>query len=255
MAVGPFFFSSTLPIGDSNFSERTGTVQLRVDSFSERSPQAGAATHQDCVVLLGQGDDAALQRALLVGLLDANVDHLGEVAVRLQLLKGGGGVPQRSMHARIQDGEARSSFNSHFTHFLFLLLLLPVLLPGPGPLDALVARHHDGDLAPREVADLEALQVEGGQQRLQAHQVLELEVADGGPAVAEALDEPHEAAADPLAGQHIVLLDALLRRPRQEGLVAVGSESGRTGEASSKYGDVKSSRNAARLPLWKSLKT
>lgn len=157
------------------------------------------ATHQDAVVLLGEGDDAALQRALLVGLLDADVDHLGEVAVRLQLLKG---ASQRSKHACIQDGDARGAFNSHSTHFLPVPFLLQ--------LDALVARHHDGDLPPREVADPEALQVKGGQQRLQTHQVLELEVADGGPAVAEALDEPLEAAADPLACQHVVLLDALL---------------------------------------------
>lgn len=115
------------------------------------------------------------------------------------------------MHASIAAHSIR-----HFTHFL--LLLVPFLLQ----LDAFVARHHDGDLAPREVADPEALQVEGGQQRLQAHQVLELEVADGGAAVAEALDEPLEAAADPLACQHVVLLNALLGRPRQEGFVAEG---------------------------------
>lgn len=101
------------------------------------------------------------------------------------------------------------------THLLYCLLLLPF-----GPLDALVARDDDGDLAPGGVADLEALQVERGQQHLQAHQVFEFEVAHGGLAITELLDKSLEATADPLAGQHVVLLDADLHGPRQEGLVA-----------------------------------
>lgn len=99
------------------------------------------------------------------------------------------------------------------THLLYCLLL-------SGPLDALVARDDDGDLVPGEVADLEALQVERGQQHLQAHQVFEFEVAHGGLAITELLDKSLEAAADPLAGQHVVLLDADLHGPGQEGLVA-----------------------------------
>lgn len=101
------------------------------------------------------------------------------------------------------------------THLFYCLLLIPF-----GPLDALVARDDDGDLAPGEVADLEALQVERGQQHLQAHQVFEFEVAHAGLAVTELLDKPLEATADPLAGQHVVLLDAAFYGARQEGLVA-----------------------------------
>lgn len=67
---------------------------------------------------------------------------------------------------------------------------------------------------------MEALGVEGGQQHLQAHQVLQLEVAHRGLALAELLDELPETVADPLPSQDVVLLDAALHASWQEGFVA-----------------------------------
>lgn len=43
--------------------------------------------YQNVVVLPGEGDDAAVHRGLLIGLFDADVNHLWEVTVGLQLLE------------------------------------------------------------------------------------------------------------------------------------------------------------------------
>ena len=50
-------------------------------------PVQAPSAYQSLVVLPVDGDDAALHKAVLVGLLDADVNHLWEVTVRLQLLK------------------------------------------------------------------------------------------------------------------------------------------------------------------------
>lgn len=104
-------------------------------------------------------------------------------------------------------------------------LLASLLRPG-GTLDAAVARDDDGELAAVALGDLEALGVEAGQQHLQAHQVLELQVADGGLALAELPDELGEAVADPLPGHKVVLLDPVAHAPGQEGLVAASGGPG-----------------------------
>lgn len=98
--------------------------------------------------------------------------------------------------------------------------LLGSLLRPFGTLDAAVARDHDGDLARLAVGDLEALRVERRQEHLQTHQVFEFEVANGGLALAELLDEFAEAVADPLPGHKVVFLDLLSHAPGQKGLVA-----------------------------------
>lgn len=71
-----------------------------------------------------------------------------------------------------------------------------------------------------EVSDLKALRVEGGQQSLQVHQVLELQVGHRGLALVELLDESLEAIADPLPGHDVVFLDVASHALRQKGLVA-----------------------------------
>lgn len=73
--------------------------------------------------------------------------------------------------------------------------------------------------------DLEALGEERRQQHLQAHQVLKLEVPNGGLAFNELLDELLEAVADSLPSEEVVRLDAVLHILWQEGLVAEGKES------------------------------
>lgn len=69
-------------------------------------------------------------------------------------------------------------------------------------------------------SDLEALGEERRQQHLQAHQVLELEVPNGGLAFDELLDELLEAVADSLPSEEAVRPDAAPHVLRQEGLVA-----------------------------------
>lgn len=69
--------------------------------------------------------------------------------------------------------------------------------------------------------DLEALGEKRGQQQLQAHQVLELEVPNGGLAFDELLDELFEAITDSLASEEVVRSDVVLHVLWQEGLVAV----------------------------------
>ena len=100
-------------------------------------------------------------------------------------------------------------------HLLCSLFLCPFR-----PLDALVAHDNDGQLARGQAGDLKALGEEGGQQRLQVHQVFELEVTHRGLAFTELLDELLEAIADPFPRQDVVLLEAAPHAPRQEGLVA-----------------------------------
>ena len=90
----------------------------------------------------------------------------------------------------------------------------------PAPLDAVVRRHGDGDLSGRGLPDLEALRVEGPLQGLHADEVLELQVARRGPALAELLDELLEAVADSLARQEVAVLDVGPHVLGQKGLVA-----------------------------------
>lgn len=166
------------------------------------------STYQYLVVLLGDGNYATLPRAFLIGLFDADVDHLWEVTVHLQRLW------RQTQHVKVP--QPIPSLRGHLApHLLGSLLLSPL-----GALNAAVARDDDGDLVRREVGDLEALGVQGREEHLQAHQVLEFEVADRGLALAELLDEFVEAVADPLPGQDVVLLDLVSHANGQEGLVA-----------------------------------
>lgn len=71
---------------------------------------------------------------------------------------------------------------------------------------------------------MEVLCVECRLQGLHADKVLELEVACRRSALAELLDEPLEAVADPLAGQKVAVLDVSPHVLGEEGLVAETGE-------------------------------
>lgn len=97
----------------------------------------------------------------------------------------------------------------------------------PTPLDAAVGRHQDEEWPSRGFPHLEGLGVKGLLQGLHAEEVLELEVAGRGAALAELLDEALEAEADALTRQEVALLDLSPHVLRQEGLVAGGKGKGR----------------------------
>lgn len=78
-----------------------------------------------------------------------------------------------------------------------------------------------GRLAGR-LSDLEGLRVEGFLQRLDADEVLELEITDCGPTLTELLDEALEAEADSLTCQEIAVLNLSSHVLWQEGLVTGG---------------------------------
>lgn len=92
----------------------------------------------------------------------------------------------------------------------------------PTPLDAAVGRHQDDEWSTRCFPHLEGLGVKGLLQGLHAEEVLELEVAGRGAALAELLDEALEAEADALTRQEVAFLDLSPHVLRQEGLVAGG---------------------------------
>ena len=94
------------------------------------------------------------------------------------------------------------------------------------PLDAVVPRDDDRDLADLRVLDQEALGEQRGLQALQVDEVLELEVAGRRFALAELLNELSEAVADALPGHDVVVLDMGTHLLGQEGLVAEARETG-----------------------------
>lgn len=71
----------------------------------------------------------------------------------------------------------------------------------------------------RRLPDLEGLRVESFLQRLDTDEVLELEITNCGPTLAELLDEALEAEADSLTSQEAAILDLSSHVLWQEGLV------------------------------------
>lgn len=86
-------------------------------------------------------------------------------------------------------------------------------------LNTVVCRDNYSDLLGRGLFDLEAFGIEARVQRLEADQVLELQVARRGSALAELLDHLPETIANALPRDEVVVLDTLPHVFGQEGLV------------------------------------